>query len=65
MAAVDVYDDEPLVDARHPLLALGHAVCTPHIRYITREEYDLQFGDVFDQIVAYATGKPIHVVNPP
>jgi len=64
MAAVDVYEDEPLVGARHPLLAMGSAVCTPHIGYVTREEYDLQFGDIFDQIVAYAAGTPIHVVNP-
>ncbi|HEY3532807.1 MAG TPA: D-2-hydroxyacid dehydrogenase family protein, partial [Casimicrobiaceae bacterium] len=37
---------------------------TPHIGYVTRDEYELQFGDIFDQIVAYAAGKPINVVNP-
>jgi D-3-phosphoglycerate dehydrogenase / 2-oxoglutarate reductase len=64
MAAVDVYETEPLTDPSHPLLAMPNVVCTPHIGYVTREEYDLQFSDVFDQILAYAAGRPIHVVNP-
>ena|SRR5215207_4817307 len=64
MAAVDVYEDEPVLDPRHPLLAMENVVCTPHIGYVTRDEYDVQFSDVFDQIVAYAAGTPINVVNP-
>jgi D-3-phosphoglycerate dehydrogenase len=64
MAAVDVYEQEPLVDTAHPLLQLNNVLCTPHIGYVTREEYETQFADVFDQIVAYAAGAPIHVVNP-
>lgn len=64
MAAVDVYDEEPLTDARHPLLAMDKVLCTPHIGYVTRDEYELQFADIFDQIVAWATRTPIHVVNP-
>ena len=64
MAAVDVYEDEPVLDARHPLLVMEDVVCTPHIGYVTREEYELQFSDVFDQIVAYGAGTPINVVNP-
>jgi len=64
MAAVDVYEEEPLTDASHPLLAMDNVVCTPHIGYVTREEYELQFADIFDQIVAWATRTPIHVVNP-
>jgi D-3-phosphoglycerate dehydrogenase / 2-oxoglutarate reductase len=64
MAAVDVYDEEPVLDARDPLLAMENVVCTPHIGYVTRDEYEVQFSDVFDQIVAYATGAPINVVNP-
>jgi D-3-phosphoglycerate dehydrogenase len=63
-AAVDVFDDEPLRDPQHPLLKLPNVVCTPHIGYVTREEYDLQFSDVFDQILAYADRRPINVVNP-
>jgi D-3-phosphoglycerate dehydrogenase len=63
MAAVDVYEEEPVLGARHPLLAMENVVCTPHIGYVTRDEYELQFSDVFDQIVAYAAGTPINVVN--
>jgi D-3-phosphoglycerate dehydrogenase len=64
MAAVDVYEKEPLTDPNDPLLRLPNVVCTPHIGYVTRDEYDLQFADIFDQILAWAAGSPIHVVNP-
>jgi D-3-phosphoglycerate dehydrogenase len=64
MAAVDVYDEEPLRDVDEPLLNMDNVVCTPHIGYVSRDEWELQFADVFDQINAYATGSPINVVNP-
>jgi D-3-phosphoglycerate dehydrogenase / 2-oxoglutarate reductase len=64
MAAVDVYEEEPLRDANHPLLKMDNVVCTPHIGYVTRDEYEIQFSDIFDQITAYAAGTPINVVNP-
>jgi D-3-phosphoglycerate dehydrogenase / 2-oxoglutarate reductase len=64
MAAVDVYEEEPVLDGRHALLAMENVVCTPHIGYVTRDEYEVQFADVFDQIVAYAAGSPINIVNP-
>ncbi|HEX5232174.1 MAG TPA: D-2-hydroxyacid dehydrogenase family protein [Bradyrhizobium sp.] len=64
MAAVDVYEKEPLRDVNDKLLTMDNLVCTPHIGYVTRDEYELQFADIFDQIVAYAAGTPIHVVNP-
>jgi D-3-phosphoglycerate dehydrogenase len=64
MAAVDVYEEEPLRDPEHPLLKMANVVCTPHIGYVTRDEYELQFSDIFDQITAYAAGSPINVVNP-
>jgi D-3-phosphoglycerate dehydrogenase len=64
MAAVDVYEEEPVLDTRHPLFAMDNVVCTPHIGYVTRDEYEVQFSDIFDQIVAYAASKPINVVNP-
>jgi D-3-phosphoglycerate dehydrogenase len=64
MAAVDVYEKEPLRDANDPLLTLDNVVATPHIGYVTRDEYELQFADIFDQIVDYAAGRPSNVVNP-
>ncbi len=64
MAAVDVYEEEPLLDTTHPLLNMPNVVCTPHIGYVGRDEFELQFNDIFDQITAYAAGKPINVVNP-
>ncbi len=64
MAAVDVFEEEPICDPSHPLLRMENVVCTPHIGYVTRDEYELQFSDVFDQIIAYAAGRPINVVNP-
>ena len=64
MAAVDVYEHEPIQAPGYPLFALDNVVCTPHIGYVTRDEYELQFAEIFDQIVAYADGTPINVVNP-
>jgi len=64
MAAVDVFEHEPVHDPQHPLLTMDNVVCTPHIGYVTREEWELQFSDIFDQINAYAAGTPINVVNP-
>lgn len=62
-AAVDVYEQEPVRDTSHPLLNLPNVVCTPHIGYVTHEEYDLQFTDIFEQILAWERGTPINVVN--
>jgi len=63
-AAIDVYEEEPLRNTDHPLLRMDNVICTPHIGYVTRDEYEIQFSDIFDQITAYAAGKPINVVNP-
>ena len=63
MAAVDVFEEEPLLDTNHPLLNMDNVVCTPHIGYVSRDEYEIQFADIFEQIVAYAAGTPINVVN--
>jgi D-3-phosphoglycerate dehydrogenase len=64
MAAVDVFEQEPLRDTGDPLLALPQVVATPHIGYVTVDEYEIQFSDIFDQILAHAAGTPINVVNP-
>jgi D-3-phosphoglycerate dehydrogenase len=64
MAAVDVFEDEPVVGGRHPLLSMGNVIATPHLGYVTQDGLEHQFGTIFDQILAYAAGKPINVVNP-
>jgi D-3-phosphoglycerate dehydrogenase / 2-oxoglutarate reductase len=63
-AAVDVYEHEPLLDPDDPLLQLDNVVGTPHIGYVSRDEWEVQFSDIFDQINAYAAGAPTNVVNP-
>jgi D-3-phosphoglycerate dehydrogenase len=64
MAAVDVYEDEPVLGARHPLLALDNVVCTPHLGYVERAALENMFATIFDQVLAHAAGTPINVVNP-
>jgi D-3-phosphoglycerate dehydrogenase len=64
MAAVDVYESEPVLDPKNPLLMMDNVVCTPHIGFVSRDEYEIQFTDIFDQIVAYSKGSPTNVVNP-
>jgi D-3-phosphoglycerate dehydrogenase len=64
MAAVDVYESEPVRDQKNPLLTMENVLCTPHIGYVSRDEYEIQFADIFDQIVAYSKGSPTNVVNP-
>ena len=64
MAALDVFDDEPLTDPADPLMAHPQVICTPHIGFVTEDELDLQFSDVYDQINAFDAGAPIHLVNP-
>ena len=64
MAAVDVYEQEPLRDTGDPLLTMDNVVCTPHLGYVSHDEYEIQFTDIFDQIVAYAAAAPTNVVNP-
>lgn len=63
-AAVDVYEDEPVLNASHPLLKMDNAVCTPHLGYVDRDTYEKYYGAAVDNVVAYAEGKPINVLNP-
>lgn len=63
-AAIDVFDTEPMTDAADPLLAHPNLMATPHIGFVTEDEFEMQFGDIFDQVVAYAKGEPIHMINP-
>lgn len=63
-AAVDVYEEEPVLGARHPLLHLPNALCTPHIGFVEQDNYEAAYGAAFDNIVRYAAGEPITLVNP-
>ncbi len=63
-AALDVFDIEPVTWANDPLLTHPHVTCTPHIGFVTEDEFELQFSDIFDQVVAYRDGNPIHMINP-
>src|SRR5262249_27277069 len=64
MAAVDVYEEEPVVGARHPLLAMDNVICVPHLGYVEQDGLEGMFSTIFDQILAYGAGKPINVGNP-
>ena len=64
MAAVDVFEEEPVLGGKHPLLAMDNVVCTPHLGYVTREGLERMFSIVFDQILAFERGEPINVQNP-
>jgi D-3-phosphoglycerate dehydrogenase len=64
MAAVDVFEEEPVVGGAHPLLAMDNVVCSPHLGYVERDGLETMFSAIFDQVVAYGNGKPANVVNP-
>ena len=64
MAAVDVYEEEPLLNPDHPLLKLPNVVCTPHLGYVERAGYERIFGAAFSQILAFLDGKPFNMINP-
>ncbi len=63
-AAVDVFDTEPMRDVDNVLLTHPNVIATPHIGYVTEDEFNLQFSDIFDQVNAFDEGAPIHVINP-
>ena len=63
-AAVDVFEDEPVLGASDPLLALPNALCTPHLGYVERDNYERYYGTAFDNINAFAAGQPVNLANP-
>jgi D-3-phosphoglycerate dehydrogenase len=64
IAAVDVYEEEPVIGANHPLLKMDNVTCTPHLGYVTQESYEDYYDVVVEDILAYAAGRPSHVLNP-
>lgn len=63
-AAVDVYEDEPVLGTNHPLLHMDNCLCTPHLGYVSKESFEEYIGGAFDRVNAFAGGKPIDVLNP-
>ena len=63
-AAVDVYESEPLTGATHPLLKMKNVLCTPHLGYCEKEQYEGMYSGAVNRLLAYAEGKPIDVINP-
>lgn len=64
MAAVDVYEQEPVLGGGHALLKMDNVTCTPHLGYVTRESYEEYYAVVVDDLVSFAAGKPSNVLNP-
>lgn len=62
--ALDVFDREPMTAPVDAVVTHPAVIATPHVGYVTEDELDLQFADIYDQINAYAAGAPIHAVNP-
>ncbi len=56
-AAVDVYEEEPVLGATHPLLGLSNAICTPHLGYVEKDGYELYFGAAFANLAVFAADK--------
>ncbi|MBM2804520.1 MAG: D-isomer specific 2-hydroxyacid dehydrogenase [Deltaproteobacteria bacterium] len=63
-AAVDVYDQEPIIGGNHPLLKMPNALCVPHIGWAEWNNFELYFSEAFEQIVAYEKGKQLRLANP-
>lgn len=63
-AAIDVYEDEPVLNADHPLIKMPNVLCTPHLGYVEQATYESYYGVAVDQLLAFAAGKPINVLNP-
>jgi D-3-phosphoglycerate dehydrogenase / 2-oxoglutarate reductase len=62
-AAVDVYDEEPVIGGNHPLLKMPNVLCTPHLGWAEWDTFELYFRECFEQIVNYAEGKPLRLAR--
>ena len=62
-AAVDVYEQEPIIGGNHPLLKMPNVLCTPHLGWAEWDTFELYFRECFEQIVNYAEGRPLRLAN--
>jgi phosphoglycerate dehydrogenase-like enzyme len=62
-AGLDVFDEEPLPDS-HPFRALDNVVLTPHLGYVTTENYREMYGQAVEDIKAFLAGTPLRVIAP-
>ena len=63
-AAVDVYEQEPIIDGNHPFLSMPNVLCMPHLGWAEWTNFELYFREAFEQIVAYEQGQPLRLGNP-
>ncbi len=63
-AAVDVYEQEPIMHGDHPFLAMPNVICTPHLGWAEWDNFELYYAEAFEQIAAFAAGKPLRLINP-
>ena len=62
-AALDTFDTEPL-PPEHPLLQLDNTLICPHLGYVTDDSYRAFYGEVVENIRAFASGEPVRTINP-
>jgi len=63
-AAVDVYEDEPILGGNHPLLKMDNVLCAPHLAWAEWETFELYFSEAFEQIVQFCKGGELRLANP-
>ncbi|WP_277374502.1 D-2-hydroxyacid dehydrogenase family protein [Pseudomonas sp. AA-38] len=52
-AALDVFEQEPILQADHPLLTHPRVLCTPHLGYVEKHSYEAYFGEAFANVRAF------------
>jgi len=63
-AAVDVYEEEPVMHGNHPFLKMPNVLCTPHLGWAEWDNFEQYFRECFEQIVRFEKGEPLRLGNP-
>ena len=61
-AALDVFEQEPL-PSMHPFRTLDNVLATPHVGYVSRQNYEQFFSQMIEDIQGWAAGEPIRLLN--